>query len=83
MTIEKYAQQLNMSMRTFERLINKNFKMSPAKYIIQRKLKKADILIHSNHSMSIKEIALTLGFSSLPYFCRCYKLHFGKTPSSV
>jgi DNA-binding response OmpR family regulator len=82
MTIEKYAQALNMSMRTFERLINKNYKMSPAKYIMQRKLKKADILIHSNNSMSIKEIALTLGFSSLPYFCRCYKLYFGKTPSS-
>ena len=88
MTIEKYAQQLNMSMRTFERLINKNFKMSPAKYIIQRKLKKADIVMYESgdtacDSMSIKEIALTLGFSSLPYFCRCYKLHFGKTPSSV
>jgi DNA-binding response OmpR family regulator len=83
MTIEDYARQLNMSLSTLERVIKKNFKMSPSKYIQQRKLEKADILIRSNQGMSIKEIALTLGFSSLSYFCRCYKLHYGFPPSGT
>ncbi len=82
MPIEKYAHELNMSLSTLERIIKKNFKISPAKYILQRKLEKADILIHSNHGIPMKEIALTLGFSSLSYFCRCYKMHYGKSPSS-
>ena len=82
MTIENYAQQLNMSLSTLERVIKKNFNTSPTKYILQRKLEKADILIRSNQRMSIKEISLTLGFSSLSYFCRCYKNYYGKSPSS-
>ena len=79
--IEKYAQELNMSISTLERVIKKVYKMSPAKYIMKRKLEKADILIRSNQGLSIKEIALTLGFSSLSYFCRCYKTYYSKSAS--
>jgi DNA-binding response OmpR family regulator len=83
MTIEEYAHKLNMSLSTLERVIKKNFKISPSKYILKRKLEKADILIKSHQGLSIKEIALTLGFSSLSYFCRCYKVYYGISPSST
>lgn len=83
MTIEDYARQLNMSLSTLERIIKKNFKISPSKYILKRKLEKADLLIKSNQGLSIKEIALTLGFSSLSYFCRCYKMIYGISPSAT
>jgi DNA-binding response OmpR family regulator len=83
MPIEKYAERLNMSQSTFERMVKKNFKTSPSKYILQRKLKKANILIRGNNGISIKEVSLTLGFSSSSYFSRCYKSFYGRSPSSV
>ena len=81
--IEKYALELNMSISTLERVIKKVYKMSPTKYIMKRKLEKADILIRTNQGLSIKEIALTLGFSSLSYFCRCYKIYYSKSASQT
>ena len=81
--IEKCAQELNMSLRSLERMIKKNHHMSPAQYIIQRKLKKADILIRSQKGISVKEISLLLGFNSLAYFCKCYKNFFAKSPLEV
>lgn len=82
LSIRDYAKKLNISQSTLERLIKKGFGSSPNKYILERKLEKADILLHSKKGISIKEISFLLGFSSVSYFSRCYKKVYGKSPSA-
>jgi DNA-binding response OmpR family regulator len=82
LSIKDFAKLLNISQSTLERLIKKGFGISPNKYILERKLEKADILLHSNKGISIKEVSFLFGFSSVSYFSRCYKKVYGRSPSS-
>jgi DNA-binding response OmpR family regulator len=81
-SIKEYANDLNISQSTLERIIKREHGISPNKYILERKLQKADILLHSNKGISIKEVSFMFGFSSVSYFSRCYKKVYGKPPSS-
>lgn len=54
--------------------------MTPNDYILHMKLNKSLILL-SNHTLTIGEIAYQLGFSSPAYFSKCFKKQFGVTPA--
>ncbi len=54
--------------------------MTPNDYILNMKLNKSLILL-SNHTLTIGEIAYQLGFSSPAYFSKCFKKQFGVTPA--
>jgi transcriptional regulator GlxA family with amidase domain len=36
------------------------------------------ILRHSD--LSVRDVAVSCGFTSIPYFCRAYKAHYGLAP---
>lgn len=61
------------------RLFKKEMKMTPVKYINQKKIEKAQILLFSGN-LSVKDIAYTLSFNNVSYFNRLFKSFVGCTP---
>jgi len=81
LSIHDIAQRLNLSVSTFERIIKKAYKMPPNRYILNRRLEKANLLLSST-DLPIKEISMTMGFNSVSYFTKCYKALYGFSPST-
>lgn len=54
--------------------------MPPKRYLIQQRLEKAARMLQSE-GLSISEVSYKTGFSSPQYFNRCFKEHFGISPS--
>lgn len=66
-TPETLASQLKMCYSTFRRIFRTYTGFAPAKYIAQKKHSKAKELL-SGSSMTVKEIAYSLGFRTYEYF---------------
>lgn len=81
LSIHEIALQLNISVSTFERAIKKAYNMPPNRYILNRRLEKANLLLSSTN-LPIKEISMTMGFNSVSYFTKCYKAFYGFSPST-
>lgn len=81
LSIHEISQRLNLSVSTFERVVKKAYKMPPNRYILNRRLEKANLLLSST-DLPIKEISMTMGFNSVSYFTKCYKALYGFSPST-
>lgn len=79
LSIRDIAKKLNISLSTFERLMRRVYNTSPNRYIMQRKLERAHLLLSTNQH-SIKNVAFMLGFNSISYFTKCYKDMYGFSP---
>lgn len=79
MSVREIAQKLNISLSTFERLMRRVYNTSPNRYIMQRRLERANLLLSTNQH-SIKNVAFMLGFNSISYFTKCYKDMYGFSP---
>ena len=62
------------------KMFRKKLGVSPQKYITNLKMDKAKRLLEVNKDLSVKEVAVKLGYSSLAYFCNAYRLHWGHSP---
>ena len=74
------AEQCNLSLRTLERLFSATLQMSPAAYLVDRKLKRAAELLSSHSELNITQIALTTGFSDGNYFSKLFSRKYGVSP---
>jgi DNA-binding response OmpR family regulator len=83
LSIKELATKLSVSQSTLERMVKKRFNVTPNQYLLMRKLEKADLLIRTQTDIPIKEISFSLGFSSVSYFCKTYKAHFGRRPTDI
>ncbi|MBO4659272.1 MAG: helix-turn-helix domain-containing protein [Prevotella sp.] len=54
---------------------------TPKEYIRQRRMARAAELLRSGEMITVAEVAYQVGFSDSLYFSRCFKQHFGVTPS--
>jgi len=81
LSIHDISQRLNLSVSTFERIVKKAYQMPPNRYILNRRLEKANLLLSST-DLPIKEISMTMGFNSVSYFTKCYKALYGFSPST-
>ena len=54
--------------------------MTPTTYIKINRLNKAVNLLSTNN-YSVSEVASLCGFNEPNYFTRCFKAHFGKSPT--
>jgi AraC-like DNA-binding protein len=77
---EEIAASLNMSYTWFRRIFRQYTGMAPAQYITQLKIQKAKELL-SVTTLSIKEIALELGYESIDYFSTQFRKQTGQTPT--
>lgn len=73
------AELCAMSESSFRREFTRLLSMSPKKYIIEQKIKKAKQMLLSDE-LPIKEIWLKLGFCDFAHFCKVFKEVVGVTP---
>jgi AraC-like DNA-binding protein len=77
--IENVASELCVSYAWFRKAFKAYTGIAPNQYLIQLRIEKAKMLL-TNHSRSIKEIALSLNFESAFYFSRLFKEKTGVSP---
>ena len=81
LSVAALAVSSGMSEVYFRRLFRTGIGCSPSEFIVQTRLNAAKSLMRYS-DLSLEEIALQSGFSSLSYFCRVFKEHTDMTPSA-
>lgn len=79
MSIPEIAKKLMISVSRLERIIKLKYQVTPKQYIMDLKLKKAELLLRQRNK-TVGEISQQLGFNSVAYFCQCFKKKFGTPP---
>jgi len=77
--IEDLAKRCLLTKDHFIRLFKKSMDCTPGKYINQKKIEKAQLMILVNDT-SVKDIAYGLGFDNISYFNRLFKKITGENP---
>lgn len=77
--IEKISREAKLSEYHFIRLFKKVFKITPYKYVVQKRLEFALELLKNNYSTT--EISTILGFTDVPAISKSFKYHYGCSPS--
>lgn len=80
-TLDEYAKMCNLSSYRFCHKFKEKTGMAPMVYRKLCRLKKARILIRKHPTWSISQIAESVGFESVSYFCSAFKEYFNITPS--
>ena len=75
------ATTLGISKSTLNRRVKLLTEMTPSDFLFQARMKRAGQLLKES-SMSVSEIAYSVGFSDPKYFTRCFKKFFNCTPSN-
>ena len=78
--VEELAIRAGVSVRQLERLFAATLKKRPMGFYRDLRLERAERLINYS-ALSIREVAVATGFSSLSQFSRSFKLRFSKPPS--
>lgn len=79
-TVQEYADQLNVAVRTLNKCVNECSQKSPLAFINDRIILEAKRLVRYSHMM-IKEIAFELGYDDPSYFVKLFKRQTGYLPS--
>lgn len=78
-TVESCARALFISPSHLIREFKKEKGITPHKYLMDERLKEADMFL-SLSTLSVKQVAFLTGFSSSAHLITAYKKHFGRTP---
>lgn len=81
-SVEKLAQEMNVSRTSLYRRLKLLTGQSATEFIRHARLKKALSLMETSN-LSIEEISIAVGFNSHSYFSHCFRQHFGKKPSEL
>lgn len=79
-TVEELAELCQVSKHYFCRVFKTAMGNTAMEYLMAHRLMVANILLTGTEK-SITQIAANCGFESANYFGRCYKKHFGQSPS--
>ncbi len=80
LTTKLLSQKFNYSEEHFCRLFKEATKVTPTNYIKINRLNKAINLLSTNN-YSVSQVSALCGFNEPNYFTRCFKSHFGKSPT--
>jgi len=79
LSLEEYARLCHRSLSSFKREFALHFEVSPAKWLLPRRLDySADLL--RNSAMNVTEVAFDSGFEDVSHFSRTFKARFGVPP---
>ena len=81
-SLEEVASHVGMSVSSLQRLFRQHFQMTPAAYIRQRRLERAQDLLR-RQQLSIGEAAYLAGYRHPSNFITAYKRAFGTTPGEL
>lgn len=79
-TIDELCRISGYSPAHLRRLFLKHYAVSPAEYILKRRIEMAKEMLLDMPAKSIEEIAEALGFCSSSYFCKLFKQQVGLSP---
>jgi AraC-like DNA-binding protein len=77
--LKDFAKLAHLSLSSFKREFKKVFKTTPAKWLMQKRLDYASLLIGTS-SKSINDIAFESGFENNSHFSRVFRDRFGVSP---
>ncbi|MEO8474012.1 MAG: AraC family transcriptional regulator [Chryseolinea sp.] len=80
LSLDDYASIAGRSLASFKREFKAVYATSPGKWLIQRRLDHASLLLQTS-SKNISEITFDSGFENSTHFSRLFKLKFGYTPT--
>ncbi len=80
--VDVFAQAMSASNTQLNRKLKALTGLSTNKYIQHVRLQKALTMLE-NQEGNVSEVAYLTGFSSTPYFVKCFREAFGKTPGSL
>lgn len=80
--LEEISFLCNMSLSTFKRHFIKEYKVSPGKWLQDKRLRKAKETIEQGH-LKASEIYLDFGYNNLSNFSIAFKNKFGYSPSEI
>lgn len=78
--LDRFAYLSGRSLSTFKRDFQRIFRMSPSKWLLDRRLREAYYLIKEQQKRA-NDIYLMLGFEDLSHFSYAFKKQFGTAPS--
>ena len=79
LAIGELSEMVGVSARQMERLFATYFDRTPSQYYRELRLRRARHLLTSSH-LSITEIGIACGFSSMSHFSKCYRTFYGVPP---
>jgi YesN/AraC family two-component response regulator len=79
-SVQEMASELCISRSLLHKKLTAIVDQSAGDFITAIKLKKSALLMHEGNS-NISEVAYAVGFNDPKYFSRCFKKHFGKSPT--
>jgi AraC-like DNA-binding protein len=79
LSLEEFAKLCHRSLSTFKREFQAQFRESPGKWLLQRRLEHSAKLL-LNSPMNVTEIAFESGFEDVSHFSRVFKERFGTPP---
>jgi len=82
LTMKDVADGAGVSERHLERLFHAHLSISPKTFYSQLRLERAERLLTYSR-MSVRDVALACGYSSLALFSRAFKARFGRAPSLI
>ena len=82
LNIENLAFLTGMSLSSFKRKFSSIYGTSPNKYIISKRLDKAQTLLNTT-TLTISEIAYDCGFSDVSYFSKTFRKYYNSSPSDI
>ena len=80
LTINEICDKFAISRSSLQALFKRNLDVSPKHYINNIKLEQSKILL-KNSARTVSEVSDMLGFASIHYFSRKFKLQYGIAPS--
>jgi len=79
LTVERMADQVNMSERNFRRVFTRTFNSSPTRYLERLRLDHARMLLTSTRH-PVDRVAARVGFDNPDSFRRVFRRHYGASP---
>jgi len=79
-TVAELTNRTRLSRAQFTRRFTAHAGMSPARYVVKARIDRAHQLL-TETTMSVTQVAVTLGYTDIGYFSRQYKRHIGHPPS--
>lgn len=80
--LSQLARQLKLSSRQLERLFIQHLHQSPAQFYLKKRLERAEQLLQQTR-LSVLEVSIASGFSSVSHFSRTFHKHFQQSPSAA
>jgi transcriptional regulator GlxA family with amidase domain len=81
LSMSDLSARVNLSESRFRHLFKQETRVTPARYLKDLRLSKAEILLRTTF-LSVKEIGCRVGLATGSHFVREFKRSYGSTPSS-